>query len=467
MLTNSEIIRASYAALLQDDLDSALANFAPGIEWTYPEGLGDHGLGGTRKGHAGVREFLARAQAVFGELRSVPEEFLESGDQVVVFGVHRIRGAATGGYGTVPFVHSWRLADGQATHFVDYHDTAAMPRIMEGEFPPPGWLLQTNADDIRARTVHLAAELRLADLLADGPRSADELALDTATQPASLYRLLRTLGGFGIVTEAAGRFALTRLGAYLRTDHPQSVQALLAMRGLFSKAFAEADHSLRTGEPAFQRAYGLPLFTYLQQNSDKGAIFNAAMSELTQQMTRALLDGYDFGWAHHIVDIGGGDGTLLSAVLTAYPRATGTVFDQPHVLPAAQERISATGLTARCAAVAGDFFEEVPKGGDLYLLKDIIHDWQDEPSVKIFRTVRRAMNPSGRLLVIERVVPDGDDPDISKVVDFTMLVVTGGQERTRQEYADLLAEAGLRLTRVIDTPVGTSNILEAVLDDSP
>src|SRR5215470_2572577 len=192
MSTNGEIIRTSYAALLRDDLDGALANFASDIEWTYPEGMGD-GLGGTKKGHAEVRAFLVRAQAVFGELRAVPEQFLESGGQVVVFGVHRIRGAATG---TVPFVHSWQLADGRVTHFVDYHDTAAVRHIVEGEISPHRWMMRTQADYVRVRTVHLAADLGLADLLADGPRGADELARDTATEPELLYRLLRTLGGF-------------------------------------------------------------------------------------------------------------------------------------------------------------------------------------------------------------------------------------------------------------------------------
>jgi O-methyltransferase domain len=263
-----------------------------------------------------------------------------------------------------------------------------------------------------------------------------------------------------------GQFALTDLGTYLRADHPQSVQAMLAIQELFSKAFAEADHTLRTGEPAFERAYGLPIFTYLQQYPEKGAIFNTAMSNLSKQETSALLGGYDFGWAHHIVDVGGGDATFLSAVLAAYPQATGVVFEQPHVLYAAQEQISAGGLTARCTVVGGDFFVEVPPGGDLYLLKYIIHDWSDEQSVKIFRTIRRAMNPSGRLLVIERVIPEGDTPHFSKVMDFTMLVVMGGRERTRQEYATLLAEAGFRLNRVIDG-AGTGSILEAVPDDSP
>ncbi|RCG24492.1 DUF4440 domain-containing protein [Sphaerisporangium album] len=467
MPSNTEIIQASYAAFRRRDHRAALEAFAPGIEWTHPEGMSDHGLGGTKKGHAEILAFMARARTVFSELRPEPAEFVEQGDRVVVFGVHHMRGARSGASGMVPFVHSWRLAAGLATHFEDIHDTALVRRIVEGDKPPVARLLETHEGHIRARVVQLIAELGLGDLIGDGTRDVAGLAADTTTDPRALLRLMRTAAGFGLLTEPEpGRFALTELGAHLRSGHPLSVRSVMIMGGLFGRVFSDAEHSLRTGEPAFPKTLGLPLFAYLRRNPELGAVFTTSMAEFSRLETGGIVAAYDFGSARRIVDIGGGDGTLLSAVLDAVPEATGVVFDQPEVATAARERIAAAGLGGRCAVEGGDFFAAVPSGGDLYVLKWIIHDWPDEQAVAILRNCRDAMAPGGRLLLVERVIPEGDAPHPGKVTDFTMLVVLGGRERTEAEYSALLAAAGLRLERVVDGPAGSS-LLEAVPDRRP
>ncbi|WP_239312331.1 MULTISPECIES: methyltransferase [unclassified Frankia] len=467
MRSNSDIIRASYEAFHRRDHKAALAAFAPDIEWTHPDGMVDYGLGGTKKGYEEILAFMARARTVFSELRPDPQEFIEQGDRVVVFGVHYMCGARSGMSGTVPFVHSWRLARGLATHFTDIHDTALVRRIVEGDKSPVAELLETHDGYIRAHVVRLVAELKVGDLIGDGARDVAELATATATDSRALFRLLRTATGFGLMTEPApGRFALTEIGAPLRSDHPLSVRSIMVIGGgLFGRVFSDAEHSLRTGEPAFPKTFGLPLFAYLQQNPEVGAVFNTSMAEFSRLETGGLVTAYDFSVfsGRRIVDVGGGDGTLICAVLDAVTEATGVVFDQPEVADAARERIAAAGLGERCTVESGDFFSAVPTGGDLYILKWIIHDWPDEQALAILRNCRRAMAPGGRLLLVEQVVPEGDTPHRGKVMDFTMLVVLGGRERTKAEYSALLAAAGLRLERVLDGPMDSS-ILEALPD---
>ena len=467
MTTSIEIIQASYAAFARGDVLAALAAFAPDIEWTHPDGMSDYGLGGTKKGHEEVLAFMARARTVFSELRPVPTEFVGSGERVVVLGTHHMRGARSGVAGMVPFVHCWRLADGKATHFTDVHDTAEVRHIVEGSpvlapEPTVARLFAIHDGYIHARALQLAAELGLADRIASGPCDVTDLATATATEPGALYRLLRTLAAGGVFTEVEpGRFGLTEIGDHLRADHPQSVQAIMTMGGMFGLVFADAMYSVRTGEPAFQRTFGAPLFIYLRDNPTVAGLFDAAMAEFSRLETAAIVASYEFSQARRIVDLGGGDGTLLNAILLAHAGIAGTIFDQPHVIDRARPRIAGAGLGDRCEAIPGDFFQEVPPGGDLYILKWIVHDWPDDDAVTILRNCRKVMSPSSRLLLIERLVPSGDTPHSSKIMDFTMLVVLGGRERTRDEYATLLARAGLRLTRTTPTPTQVS-IIEAV-----
>jgi SAM-dependent methyltransferase len=329
----------------------------------------------------------------------------------------------------------------------------------------PFRLLQMSEGFGVARAVQLAAELGVADLLDDAPRRADDLAAATATHPGALYRLLRALAGVGLFTEVEpGRFALTPDGERLRGDHPESLRSWVLFQGLFNGVYAEAMHSLRTGEPTVPLVFGEPLFAHLQRHPEHGRIFNAAMGEHSRLTGKALAAAYDFTRARQIVDVGGGDGSFLSTVLRAFPGSAGVVFDQPHLSDAAGKRIGAAGLGERCRFVGGDFLREVPSGGDVYLLKGVLHNWPDDQAVVMLRNCRRAMGAGGRLLLIEWVVPGGDAPHPSKFLDLAMLFVYGGRERTEEEYVALLTEAGLRINRILGSPT-TLNVLEVVPAD--
>ncbi|WP_394821837.1 methyltransferase [Pendulispora albinea] len=472
MPTHADLIRASYEAFRRGDLDAALALFAPDISWTHPDGMADFGLGGTKIGHAQVLAFMKHARTVFSEIRPMPREFLEDGNRVIVLGTHHMRAAKTGRACTLEFVHSWVLENGKATHFTDYHDTTPLRGLFDPVEPEASALAPAQAGDpvlasllelndglLKARAAQLAAELGVADLLTGGPRTSDELAASTKSHPRALYRLLRTLAACGVFTEVEpGRFAQTPASAYLAKDHPQSVHGWFVTGSSFGRAFADAMHSMRTCEPAFPLAHGESLFTYLRSRPELGATFDAAMADISRIESANVIRAYDFSRARKLVDVGGGTGTLLCAILDAAPNATGLILDQPQLGAGATQVLGAKGLSERASFVGGDFFKEVPAGADTYLLKWILHDWSDEQSIAILRNIRRAMSADGRLLLIEHVVPLGDKPHLCKIRDFAMLVVLGGQERTIQEYSALLSAAGLQVTSVTETETGQSII---------
>ena len=330
--------------------------------------------------------------------------------------------------------------------------------------PPPVQLFLMSEGVVISTALSLAAELGIADLLADGPRSGEELAEATSTHPRSLHRLLRLLSSVGVFTEARpGRFALTPLGEGLRSTVPGSMRSWLRMVGLkvWFHTYAEALHSLRTGEPAFARSVGMEFFDYLATHPQEGEIFNAAMSDFGRGVAAAVVQEYDFSGVDKAVDVGGGNGSLISAILQANPRLTGILFDQPHVAEDAHKSITAAGLAKRCEIVAGDFFSSVPAGGDVYILRWIIHDWDNDRALTILRNCRAAMNATARLLLVETVIPPGDEAHPGKLVDFVMLTALGGQERTAEEYRRLLDEAGFRLNRIVST-ASPMSVLEAV-----
>lgn len=462
MPTSSEVVRRVYDAFSRHDNEAMLTFLSPNMEWARSDVIRDRGPSGPPKGLKDIFAHLERARSVFSELQLNPREYVEQDDRVVVFGAYHLRGAHSGVSGTVPFVHSWRLSEGLATHFEDLHDPALLGRIIEDEKAPAVKLFEMNVGHIRARVAQLFAELALGDLIGDTTRNVAELAAKTSTDAEALHRLLRTASGFGLVTEPEpGQFAVTRLGSCLRSDHPFSVRSTMIMNGLYGRVLGDAEYSLRTGTSAFPKTYGVPFFTYLEQNPGLGDTFNRSMTELSRLEAGGLVAAYDFS-AQRIVDVGGGDATLLCAMLTAAPQASGVVFDLAGSVAAAQARIAAAGLDDRCTVESGDFFSAVPPDGDLYVLKWIIHDWPDEQAVAILRNCREAMAPGARLLLIEHVVPEGNMAHRSKVMDFAMLVTVGGRERTRTEYAELLAASGLRLEGVFDGPVGsTFSFIEA------
>jgi O-methyltransferase domain len=242
------------------------------------------------------------------------------------------------------------------------------------------------------------------------------------------------------------------------------VRSFLRMAGLKNRyhMHGEALHSIKTGEPVFERVVGMEYFDYMAANPNEGEIFNQAMSDMGRGVAAAVVGSYDFSGIGKIIDVGGGLGSLITSILQKYPEMTGILFDEPHVAEIARGSIASTGLAQRCEIIGGDFFESVPSGGDAYLLRWIIHDWDHDHAVKILRNCRRAMGQKSRLLLIEMVLPAGNEFHSGKLLDYIMLTFLGGEERTSEEYESLLREAGLRLNKVAPTASEWS-IIEAVV----
>jgi hypothetical protein len=315
-----------------------------------------------------------------------------------------------------------------------------------------------------SQLTYVAAKLGIADRLADGPKTAAQLAASVDAHPQSLYRVLRALAALGVFSEGPdGQFALTPLAGPLRRDAPDSLHAFALMWGdTFWPACGSLLHCVRTGQTAFDHLHGMGAFDYMHQHPQAAEIFDEAMSNLTRVQAAAVVAAYDFSGVRTLVDVGGGKGTLLAAVLRANPGMRGVLYERPDVLPAARKALEDEGMLARCELKRGDFFTSVPEGGDAYALKDVIHDWDDERASSILANCARAMGRQARLLLIERGLPPRNVLGQGQMVDVVMLAVTGGRERTEPEYADLLSRAGLRLARVVPT-ASEAMVLEAVL----
>ena len=304
-----------------------------------------------------------------------------------------------------------------------------------------------------SQALHVAASLGIADLLASGARTNDELAAATGTHAEALYRVLRTLAAASVFHEAPGRgFSLAPMGECLRTDaaEPAGPWAAFVGRPYIWAAWSHLMHSVRTGETAFSSVHGEGVWAYRAAHPEEGAIFDAAMTALSKDVAAGVIAAYDFTPFSRAVDVGGGRGALVGGVLAAHPALHGVVFDQPHVVAQAKSELEALGVADRCEAVGGSFFDEVPSG-DLILLKAVLHDWDDAHAQTILRTCRRAIAPGGTLLVIERVLPPPNEGLEAKSADLNMLVGPGGRERTAEEFAALLASAGFALARVMPT----------------
>ncbi len=328
---------------------------------------------------------------------------------------------------------------------------------------PAQALLQLTSGYWVSQAIYVVAKLSIADLLKDGPKSCEELASVTATHARSLYRVMRTLASVGVFTEIdGGRFGLTPLAAVLQTGVPDSMRALAIMLGEESyRAWGELLYSVKTGEPAFDHMYKMRRFEYLGQHPEATDVFNKAMTALFGRVHSAVVKAYDFSGFSKIVDVGGGNGFLITLILKANPGMTGLLFETPAVIQDAKKHIEAAGLAGRCETVAGDFFESVPEGGDAHILSHVIQGFDDDRSVTILLNCRRAMAKNGKLLLVERVISPGNEPSFGKLLDLQMLVVTGGRERTEAEYRTLLVSAGFRLASVIATESGES-VIEGV-----
>ncbi|RWC50033.1 MAG: ubiquinone/menaquinone biosynthesis protein [Mesorhizobium sp.] len=309
-----------------------------------------------------------------------------------------------------------------------------------------------------SQALRVIIELGIPDFLAAGERSVDELAAATQSDADSLYRVMRLLAPEGIFREVLPRhFELTEVGAALRSDRPGPRDFVHMINSEAYLAFEQLLHSVRTGKPAFDKVFGSPRFDWLSEHPMQAALFQRAMIALSQGSNEAVAEAYDFKPFTRVVDVGGGHGQLLSAILASNPDLSGVLFDLPSGVAAARE--GAGGDLPRTDFVAGDFFESVPTG-DIYVIKKVVHDWDDGRAVRILQNCREAMLPNGKVLVAETLVPPGDEPNPIKGIDVVMLAVTGGLERTQVQYANLFEAAGLRLERVIQTR-GPISILEA------
>lgn len=312
-----------------------------------------------------------------------------------------------------------------------------------------------------SRSLYVAAKLGVADLLAQGPRAATDLAGATHTNAVALRRVLRLLASVGVFAEHEdGSFGLTSLSEALRRGVPGSVRsAVMLFSGLAQDSWSDLMYCVETGEPGFRRHGDNDAFDQMKRNPEAAANFDAAMADFTKMVAFAVAGAYDFSSFRTLVDVGGGNGALLTGLLKANPHLQGIVFDRPDVAERATANLAEAGLADRCRAVGGDFFKEVPGGGDAYLLKHVIHDWNDRDAVAILTTCRRAMPPHASLLLVEGVYPEHIDESLpsrgAASNDVNMLVCTGGRQRNAAEFDQLFNAAGFRLNRIIPTPAAS------------
>ncbi|WUH90882.1 acetylserotonin O-methyltransferase [Streptomyces sp. NBC_00433] len=304
----------------------------------------------------------------------------------------------------------------------------------------------------------VAAELGIADLVAGGPRTVEDLAAQVKADPAALYRLLRALAGSGVFTEVSPRtFASTALAEPLRQDGEGSLRNITRLWGIPERqaAIGALLHSVLTGEPSFPHLHGITWWSHLAARPDQAAVFAAAMGDLSRRLHAAACDAYDLSHVGELVDVGGGHGHLVAALLRRHPALRATVFDQPDVVQHASDVLAGAGVADRAHVVGGDFFAEVPAGADAYLMSMILHDWDDTGALSVLKNVRRAMGAGSELLVIDLILPEGDVPHVGKLSDLVMLTLHPGQERTRAEFENLFECAGLRLRETRDMASST------------
>ncbi len=332
------------------------------------------------------------------------------------------------------------------------------------QVPPQLAMLQMISGFWISRAIYIIAKLGLADHMQEGPKTAEQLAAATHTHASSLFRVLRALGSVGVLVQRDdNRFGLTPLSETLCTNVPGSLRAFATteLGDDHYEGWGNLLHSVKTGEIAFDNLFGMSAWEYYAQHPDNAKTFNDAMTGMSLGTIDAVLASYDFSGINTLADIGGGHGALLTAILKTNPNMKGMLLDAPNVVPGAQERIAAEGLAERCEIIGGDFFVSVPSGADAYILKWIIHDWDEERALTILKNCHQAMPANGKLILVEAVVPASNEPHFSKFIDLNMLVMTGGRERTPVEYEKLLAASGFQLTRVIPTPSPMS-VIEGV-----
>jgi len=306
-----------------------------------------------------------------------------------------------------------------------------------------------------SKAIAVAADLRIADVLRSGARSCTEIAREVGATEDGVYRLLRALSVVGVFAELDGRrFELTPIGEHLRTDRPDSLAGWARFHGhdVTWRSWGRLGDGVRTGEPVFRSVFGMSTFEYLAQTPDAADVFNAAMTSISSTEADAIACDYDFSGISKLADVAGGHGLLLATILRANPQLRGVLFEMPHAIEGARRLFEERAVAPRCEIVSGDFFATAPAGCDAYILKHIIHDWDDERSAAILVNCRKAMTRGGRVLVIEMVVPAPNEPHFGKLLDLEMMAMTEqGRERTAEEFSALFARAGFRLARIVPT----------------
>ncbi|OJH35775.1 hypothetical protein BON30_37635 [Cystobacter ferrugineus] len=339
-----------------------------------------------------------------------------------------------------------------------------MTRMQQKETSPQETMLQMFTAYWLPQAIHTAAKLRVPDLLKDGPRTAAELARDTQTHEDSLRRVLRTLSSVGVFAETEdGRFGRTPLSQTLRSDKPDSLWGYLMLvdSEWFWRAWAQLPHAVKTGQPGFEQAHGQTFFDYLSRHPEAGETFNKAMTSFsTISGSEVAPERYDFSKVKTVVDVAGGEGSFLARILNAHPHLRGVLFELPPVIEVAKATLEKGGVAVRCECLGGSFFESVPAGHDVYMMKMIIHDWADDQAVRILRSCRQAMREDSKLLLIEQLLPERKLSGVQMFIDLTMMAMFGSKERTATEFQVLFAQAGLELTRTIDLVNGYA-IIEA------
>jgi len=332
------------------------------------------------------------------------------------------------------------------------------------ELPPQVAMLQIVQGFYLSRAVYVAAELRLADLVEERPKTAEELAETTQAHAPSLYRLLRALASVGIFSEdSERRFSLTPIAATLQSNKPGSLRELVMVEVAADHypAWGELLHSVKTGEVAFHKVFGMDAWEHRARNREHGQLFDDAMASFGNVVNQTVIHSYDFSPFSSVVDVGGGDASFLADLLDVQHGIRGVLFDLPQVAPGARKKLNDRGLESRCEVVEGNFLESVPEGADAYFMKWIIHDWDDGDSVALLENCRRAMGKESRLLIVEAIIPPANEPSFHKFMDLNMLVMLGGRERTEDEYRSLLDSSGFILSGI--TPTQTEmNVIEAI-----
>lgn len=343
--------------------------------------------------------------------------------------------------------------------------TETKPAPAPQQMPPGAQIMQLATGAFVAQAVYCAAELKIADHLASGSKTAAELAASTQTDERSLYRLLRSLSSVGVFTETADKtFENTPVSETLLSDSPTSQRDMVLMINdpEHGRVISDMLYSVRTGKPAWEHVHGVPVFDYMfGVNKAFGELFNRSMTSFSHASIAGVLEVYDFSGIGTLADIAGGHGHLLGGIMQKYPSMKGVLFEIAPVLEGAPKMLDSYGVTNRVQLVEGDFTADIPVVADAYMMKHIIHDWYDDKCEKILGCIRRSMPDHAKVLIIDAVIPPGNDPHPGKILDLEMLISPGGVERTEAEFDTLLANSGFKMTRIIPTPSPVS-IVEAV-----